>query len=66
MPEMVTEILWSVVNLLSIKSDAFALHLVQSGIVPVLAKLIDARLLTPEHKQHTLLALTALTNLSAD
>jgi len=33
MEEMMTEILWSFVNILAVKSDQFALHAIQSGAV---------------------------------
>lgn len=66
MEEMVTEVLWSFVNILAVKSDQFALHSVQSGAVTALSRILDPKLSTSVSKQHTLLSLTALSNMAAD
>ena len=63
---MVTEVLWSFVNILAVKSDQFALHSVQSGAVTALSRILDPKLSTSVSKQHTLLSLTALSNMAAD
>ena len=61
-----TEILWSFVNILAVKSDQFALHAIQSGAVTQFSRILDPKLMTPVSKQHTLLSLTALSNMAAD
>jgi hypothetical protein len=66
MQEMVTDILWALVNLLSVKSGEFAQHFLRSGAIRALTGLIDVKLSSFYSKQHTLLALTIMTNLAAD
>ena len=41
---MVTDVLWALVNLLSVKSGEFAQHFLRSGAIRALTGLIDSKL----------------------